>query len=66
MPEKIWLQCKDCGGGADAILNPGENTAATECACGRVLLYAKESSSDGGVLSLQVDDGVKTHDKFGG
>lgn len=59
---QIHVPCS-CGGGASVNLEAGQTTAATECACGKVLLWSEESPATLGI-SVGDDSGVKDH--FGG
>lgn len=61
---KVYLQCC-CGGGADAIVQPGATNAVTECACGRILLWAdnaQEPLAEPPSLSFSVGDNISSED----
>lgn len=58
-----WVNC-ECGGGADVVIQFGDTTAVTECACGRMLFWA--GPAEAAPLSFNISDSAAAGDHFGG
>ena len=68
--KEIYLNCS-CGGGASVKIPAESNSACTECACGKILLWSGESTApewndNPPTLGISVGDGAKVDDVFGG
>jgi hypothetical protein len=60
---KHYVPCS-CGGGADVVVEAGNTTGVTECACGRMLFWT--GPAEPVALSFGVADSSGVSDRFGG
>jgi len=76
--KEIYINCS-CGGGASVKIPAESNSACTECACGKILLWSGEGTAtiageatysewndNPPTLGISVGDGAKVDDVFGG
>ena len=71
--KEIYINCS-CGGGASVKIPAESNSACTECACGKILLWAipdgsgtqQQWNDNPPTLGISVGDGAKVDDVFGG
>jgi hypothetical protein len=65
VPQIIALKCS-CGGTTSVPIAPGAQTAAGECACGKLLLWSDQKAENHvpAVLGLSVGDAAGVTEKL--